>query len=85
MAKPFGQIAETPAILANLAVVLQSLTLSLGLRVLNFSAGSGWLSRWLTQLGCQVTLLDVSSTALAIARAHYTNHPVIGDQPSPRS
>jgi 2-polyprenyl-3-methyl-5-hydroxy-6-metoxy-1,4-benzoquinol methylase len=84
LAKPFGQIAETPAILANLAVVLQSLTLSPGLRVVDFGAGSGWLSRWLTQLGCQVTLLDVSPTALAIARELYARHPVIGDQPSPR-
>ena len=84
LAKPFGQIAETPAILANLAVVLQSLRLSPGLRVLDFGAGSGWLSRWLTQLGCQVTLLDVSPTALAIAREHYARHPVIGDQPPPR-
>ena len=84
LAKPFGQIAEAPAILANLAVVLQSLALSPGLRVLDFGAGSGWLSRWLTQLGCQVTLLDVSPTALSIARAHYTQHPVIGDQPSPQ-
>jgi 2-polyprenyl-3-methyl-5-hydroxy-6-metoxy-1,4-benzoquinol methylase len=84
LAKPFGQIAEMPAILANLAVVLQSLTLSPGLRVLEFGAGSGWLSRWLTQLGCQVTLLDVSPTALAIAREHYARHPVIGDQPLPQ-
>jgi 2-polyprenyl-3-methyl-5-hydroxy-6-metoxy-1,4-benzoquinol methylase len=84
LAKPFGQITETSAILANLAVVLQSLRLSSGLRVLDFGAGSGWLSRWLTQLGCQVTLLDVSPTALAIAREHYARHPVVGDQPSPR-
>jgi ubiquinone/menaquinone biosynthesis C-methylase UbiE len=84
LAKPFSQIAETPAILANLAVVLQSLTLSPGLRVLEFGAGSGWLSRWLTQLGCQVTLLDVSPTALAIAREHYARQPVIGDQPPPQ-
>jgi 2-polyprenyl-3-methyl-5-hydroxy-6-metoxy-1,4-benzoquinol methylase len=84
LAKPFGQIAETPAILANLAVVLHSLKLSPRLRVLDFGAGSGWLSRWLTQLGCQVTLLDVSPTALSIAREHYARHPVIGSQPSPQ-
>ena len=84
LAKPFGQISEAPAILANLAVVLQSLALSPGLRVLDFGAGSGWLARWLTQLGCQATLLDVSSTALVIARELYARHPVIGDQPEPQ-
>jgi 2-polyprenyl-3-methyl-5-hydroxy-6-metoxy-1,4-benzoquinol methylase len=84
LAKPFGQIAETPAILANLAVILHALKLSPGLRVLDFGAGSGWLSRCLTQLGCQVTLLDVSPTALDIARALYARHPVVGSQPAPQ-
>jgi 2-polyprenyl-3-methyl-5-hydroxy-6-metoxy-1,4-benzoquinol methylase len=83
LAKPFSQIAETPAILANLTVMLQSLELSPGMRVLDFGGGTGWLSRFLTQLGCRVTLLDVSPTALAIAREHYARHPVIGDQPAP--
>jgi len=83
LAKPFSQIAETPAILANLTVMLQSLELSPGLRVLDFGGGTGWLSRDLTQLGCRVIVLDVSPTALAIAREHYARHPVIGDQPAP--
>ena len=83
LAKPFSHIAETPAILANLAVMLQSLELSPGLRVLDFGGGTGWLSRGLTQLGCRVTLVDVSPTALAIAREHYARHPVIGGQPAP--
>ena len=66
-----ARLSETPAILGNLAVVLKSLDLSPGLHVLDFGAGSGWLARLLTQLGCRVTLLDVSPTALAIAREHY--------------
>jgi 2-polyprenyl-3-methyl-5-hydroxy-6-metoxy-1,4-benzoquinol methylase len=83
LAKPFSQIAETPAILANLTVMLQSLELSPGLRVLDFGGGTGWLSRDLTQLGCRVIVLDVSPTALAIAREQYARHPVIGDRPAP--
>jgi 2-polyprenyl-3-methyl-5-hydroxy-6-metoxy-1,4-benzoquinol methylase len=83
LAKPFSQIAETPAILANVTVMLQGLELSPGVRVLDFGGGTGWLSRYLTQLGCRVTLLDVSPTALAIARQHYARHPVIGDEPAP--
>ena len=83
LAKPFSQIAETPAILANLTVMLQSLELSPGLRVLDFGGGTGWLSRDLSQLGCRIIILDVSPTALAIAREHYARHPVIGDQPAP--
>ena len=55
----------------NLAVLLQALRLTPGMRVLEFGAGSGWLSRFLTQMGCRVVLLDVSPTALRMARELY--------------
>jgi SAM-dependent methyltransferase len=51
---------------------------------LEFGAGTGWLSRYLTQLGCQSILLDVSPTALNIARELYARLPIIGDRPAPR-
>jgi SAM-dependent methyltransferase len=52
--------------------------------VLEFGAGTGWLARFLTQLGCRVILLDVSPTALRIARAHYERVPVVGTRPAPQ-
>jgi cyclopropane fatty-acyl-phospholipid synthase-like methyltransferase len=64
-------------------MLLQGLRLTAGTRVLEFGAGTGWLSRFLTQLGCRVTLLDVSPTALRIARELYDRHPVIGERPTP--
>jgi len=82
LAKPFAQIQETPALLMGAAVLLQALRLTSGMSVLEFGAGSGWLSRFLTQMGCRVVLLDVSPTALRIAREHYARMPVIGDQPA---
>ena len=84
LAKPFSQAAETPTLLASVAVLLQALGIAPGMTVLEFGAGSGWLSRFLTQMGCHVVLLDVSETALAIAREHYRRQPVIGDRPEPR-
>ena len=60
LAKPFSQIEETPALLMGVAVLLQALRLTPGMTVLEFGAGSGWLSRFLTQMGCRVVLLDVS-------------------------
>ena len=83
LAKPFSNIEETPVLLMNLAVVLQALRLTPGMRVLEFGAGSGWLSRFLTQMGCQAIVLDVSETALNMARALYERQPVIGAQPPP--
>ncbi len=83
LAKPFSQVEETPTLLMSVAVLLQALRLMPGMTVLEFGAGSGWLSRFLTQTGCRVVLLDVSPAALRIARELYARQPVIGDQPAP--
>ena len=84
LAKPFSNIEETPVLLMNLAVLLQALRLTPGMRVLEFGAGSGWLSRFLTQMGCHAIVLDVSETALKMARSLYQRQPVIGAQPAPQ-
>ena len=84
LSKPFCSTAEAPALLINFATMLQGLRLAPGLRVLDFGAGSGWTSRFLTQLGCEVILLDVSASALRIAEELYARQPVIGDRPAPR-
>jgi SAM-dependent methyltransferase len=76
--KPFASVDDLPALLINVAVVLQGTRLIPGQRILDFGAGSGWLSRYLTQLGLQVFVLDVSPTALNIARELYRRQPPIG-------
>lgn len=84
LAKPFSNISDTPHLLINLGTAIQMMRLAPGLRILDFGAGTGWTSRYLTQLGCEVILLDVSKTALDIARDLYGRQPVIGSQPEPR-
>jgi SAM-dependent methyltransferase len=84
LAKPFAKPDEAPPILIGVATLLQGLRLVPGMTVLEFGAGTGWLSRFLTQLGCRVILLDVSSTALRIARDLYERQPPIGDRPPPQ-
>ena len=84
LAKPFSTADEAPSLLMDLATLLQGLHVTPGTTVLEFGAGTGWLARFLTQLGCRVLLLDVSPTALRIARELYDRMPVIGDQPAPQ-
>lgn len=84
LAKPFSTPDESSTLLINLGTLLQGLGLFPGATVLDFGAGTGWLSRLLTQLGCQVVLLDVSPTALRIARELYERVPIVGDRPAPR-
>jgi SAM-dependent methyltransferase len=83
LAKPFSQMEETPTLLMSVAVLLQALQLTPGMTVLEFGAGTGWLSRFLTQMGCRVVLLDVSPTALRIARELYARQPVLGSHLAP--
>jgi ubiquinone/menaquinone biosynthesis C-methylase UbiE len=83
LSKPFSNPSEAPPILINLAVLLQGLQLRQGMTVLDFGAGTGWLSRFLTQLGCRMILTDVSPTALRIARETYSQIGVVGDRPEP--
>ena len=83
LAKPFNKAEDAPAMLINVATILQGLSLVPGLTILEFGAGTGWLSRFFTQLGCKSILLDVSPTALKIARELYERMPVVGDRPAP--
>jgi len=84
LAKPFVTSDEAATLLMNLSTVLQSLRLAPGMSVLDFGAGTGWLSRIVTQLGGEAILLDVSPTALKIAQELYQRMPVIGERPAPR-
>ena len=84
LAKPFANVDDAPQLLITLGTVLQGLQLAPGMTVLEFGAGTGWLSRFLTQLGCRMILMDVAPTALEIARDVYKRLPPIGERPEPR-
>src|SRR5687768_5860109 len=68
LAKPFASAREAPAHLLNLGLLLEGMELGPGLRVLDFGAGSCWLSRLLNEMKCASISCDVSPTALQIGR-----------------
>ncbi len=68
LAKPFASPRETPAMIYRLGLALEALDLGLGHTVLDFGAGSCWLSVILNRLRCRTISVDVSPTALAIGR-----------------
>jgi ubiquinone/menaquinone biosynthesis C-methylase UbiE len=82
-AKPATNVDEAIEILACFAQVLAGVRPLAGMRVLDFGAGTGWSSRFLTQLGCEVVVCDVSPTALNIARRLFERQPVAGVKPEP--
>jgi SAM-dependent methyltransferase len=83
LAKPFSTAGDAPRLLLNLSTLLHGLRFKSGTTVLEFGAGTGWLSRQITQLGGRAILLDVSPTALDIARELYRRQPVAGRRPAP--
>jgi SAM-dependent methyltransferase len=78
MSKPFTFLHEAPMMLENLGLLLSGLHLGKTMTVLDFGAGTCWLSRFLAQLNCQVISCDVSATALAIGRRLFEEFPLIG-------
>ncbi|MBV8519174.1 MAG: methyltransferase domain-containing protein [Acidobacteria bacterium] len=71
LAKPFSSPADAPPMLMSLGALLHGLQLLPGHDVLDFGAGTGWLSGHLTRMGCRMILADVSETALRVAREHF--------------
>ena len=84
LAKPFNNAAELAEYVIPFAHLAQNLNLFVGLRVLDFGAGSCWASRLLTQMGCEVIALDPSASALQLGRELYARQPVAGERPEPQ-
>jgi ubiquinone/menaquinone biosynthesis C-methylase UbiE len=82
-AKPLTNSDEAPDLLTCFAQIVGTLRPLAGMRVLDFGAGTGWSTRFLSQLGCETVALDMSSAALDVARRQFERLPVVGDQPAP--
>ena len=82
LSKPFASIDEAPQLLINLAILLQGLSLCPGMTVLEFGAGTCWLSHALTQMGCRTIAVDASETALRMGQELYARHPPFGKKPA---
>ena len=56
--RPFSMISQTPQLLVRLGLMLESLRLTPGIKILDFGFGPCWMSKGIWQMGCSVT--DVS-------------------------
>ena len=75
--KPFHNAVESGALLTSLGHLFNGIKLQSGMRVLDFAAGSCWLSKILVEFGCVVTSYDVSEKALAIGEQLFKRHPPV--------
>lgn len=75
LAKPFSDEAGFPKHLFNLGVLLQGLRLRRSDVVVEFGAGSCWVSHFLNRYGCRTVSIDVSTTALELGRELFRRDP----------
>lgn len=76
--KPFADLVEAPQLILHLGLVLSALKLGRDMTIVDFGAGTCWLTRILTQLGCEAIAVDPSATALDIGRRLFAEQPVVG-------
>lgn len=77
MCKPFNVVFEAPELLINLGMILSGLNLGKSMTVLDFGAGTCWISRFLNQLECITISCDVSETALNIGRRLFEESSIL--------
>lgn len=75
MRKPFSNVFDAPRLLRNLGTLLGGMELRRGMTVLDFGAGTCWLSRYLAQMGCATVSVDPSEIALDLGRQWFETHP----------
>lgn len=51
LGKPFSMISQTPQLLVRLGLMLESLRLTPGIKVLDFGSGPCWISKVVWQMG----------------------------------
>ena len=83
MGKPFSNPLDAPDMLVNLGQLLSGLHLTKSMTVLDFAAGTCWLSRFLNQMQCVTISVDASQAALAIGRRLFDEHPIVAKSIAP--
>jgi SAM-dependent methyltransferase len=78
LGKPFTDLLEAPDILYKFGLLLSGLKLGKTMTVLDFGAGTCWLSRLLNQLQCVTISIDVSKTALDLGKRLFAEYPIVG-------
>lgn len=66
--KPFQGMPEAGQITQGVSLILRELKLFAGARVLDFGAGTAWLSKILAYLRCEAIAVDLSQAALELGR-----------------
>lgn len=81
MGKPFTMPENVPHTLEGLAMIARGLRLTRSMKVVDFGAGTCWLTRYLVQMGCDPIAVDVSSHALGLGQRLLQEFPPCAPHP----
>ncbi len=82
--KPYSEPAALPKHLIDAGVLISALRIAPGDVVLEFGAGSCWLSHMLNRFGCTTISVDVSPTAIDLGRQLFQSDPRTNWERQPR-
>ncbi len=81
LGKPFSMISQSPQLLVRLGLMLESLRLTPGIKVLDFGSGPCSISKALWQMGYSVIATDVSEEALRLGESLFNDYPIPNQPP----
>lgn len=74
--KPYSYVQFAAQYLVSLGLILENFRVRPGIDVLDFGAGTCWISKILWQMGCNVIATDVSKEALRMGEKLFKEFPV---------
>ncbi|MFA4915366.1 MAG: class I SAM-dependent methyltransferase [Syntrophales bacterium] len=77
--KPFANAQAAPRLILRLGFLLSGIRLGGGMTILDFGAGTCWLSKMLNQMQCATISVDPSITALTIGQRLFKEFPIVGE------
>ena len=77
--KPFANAQAASRLIIRLGALLSGVRLAKGMMILDFGAGTCWLSKMLNQMQCATISIDPSVTALTIGQRLFKEFPIIGE------
>jgi 2-polyprenyl-3-methyl-5-hydroxy-6-metoxy-1,4-benzoquinol methylase len=65
--KPFSDPTQSTQLTQHLGMLFRAAELFRGAKVLDFGCGTGWLSLGIAQMGCDISGIDISPSAVGLA------------------
>lgn len=74
--KPFGNYKESASILFQMGLLFEGSKIGRSQKIGEIGCGGGWLSHYISRLNNEVHIMDISPSAIKMAKKLFKTHPV---------